>query len=385
MTDTLELSPDRWAAGGDAIARAADGRVVFVEGAVPGDVAAARVVTEKKDFLRATIVQVLTPSSDRVEPVCPEVANGCGGCGWQHVGRQLHHKADIVRDALRRTARLPDASVVVGGSVSPFGYRTTVRLAVLPDGRVGLRAAQSHRVVPITECPVAHASVNRVIATLRVQGADEVTVRASVATGVATVMPDAPNAVVHCDADDVVVGADAALSEEVAGVSLRVTASSFFQSGVEAAELLVDAVRRASGELLDADGPVLDAYGGIGLFAATLPMREAIVVEGSPSACADARLNIATGRVVRTMFEQWRPTPVRLAVADPARSGLGRDGADVLAATGAERVVLVSCDPVAMARDVSLLAAHGYRHGSSEVFDLFPQTHHVEVVTVLDR
>jgi tRNA/tmRNA/rRNA uracil-C5-methylase (TrmA/RlmC/RlmD family) len=110
-----------------------------------------------------------------------------------------------------------------------------------------------------------------------------------------------------------------------------------------------------------------------------------VLVESSPSACADARRNLPDAEVVEVPFEQWQARPVDLAVVDPARAGLGAAAASVLAATGAGRVVLVSCDPVAMARDVALLAGHGYRHRSSVVLDLFPQTPHVEVVTVLDR
>ena len=118
---------------------------------------------------------------------------------------------------------------------------------------------------------------------------------------------------------------------------------------------------------------------------ATLPLQTPIVVEGSSSACADARVNLPAAVVAETNFEQWVPVSVGTAVVDPARSGLGRDAVRVLAATGAEFVVLVSCDPVAMARDVALLAEHGFQHRSTEVLDLFPQTPHVEAVTVLER
>ena len=384
MPDVIRLEPDRWAAGGDAIARAADGRVVFVSGAVPGDVVHATVTQQKKDFLRATTVSVEHAAPTRVQPACPLVAEGCGGCGWQHVGDQLSHKTAVVADALRRTGRLPDARVEPTGGVAEQGYRTTMRFAVLPDGRVGLRAANSHRVVPVPTCLVAHPRVNEVLMSLRVMGASEATVRVSHATGEVTVMPDTDRATVHCDVP-VSVGEQASLTEVVAGVPLRVTARSFFQSGVQAAELLVSEVRAAAGDVLHTDEPVLDGYGGIGLFAAALPLHRAIVVESSPSACADARVNAPAADICETTFETWTPTAVPCAIVDPARAGLQRDGAAVVAATGAGRVVLVSCDPVAMARDVALLAEHGYAHRVTRVLDLFPHTHHTEAVTVLDR
>jgi 23S rRNA (uracil1939-C5)-methyltransferase len=131
---------------------------------------------------------------------------------------------------------------------------------------------------------------------------------------------------------------------------------------------------------------MLDAYGGIGLFAATLGAQRSIVVESSASSCADAIANLGDRATVHhTTFERWVPQLVDLAVVDPARAGLGREATDVLVATGAARVVLVSCDPVSLARDTTLLAAHGYRHAGSTVLDLFPHTPHVEVVTRFDR
>jgi 23S rRNA (uracil1939-C5)-methyltransferase len=150
--------------------------------------------------------------------------------------------------------------------------------------------------------------------------------------------------------------------------------------------VLVDAVERAA-----AGAPrdvVVDAYGGVGLFAATV-LRDAgriHLVEMSPSSCADARHNLADLDVVlaESTVEQWTPTLAQLVIADPARAGLGAAGVERLAATGAARLVLVSCDPVSAARDTALLVAAGYRHHGSEVLDLFPNTVHMEVVSRFD-
>jgi 23S rRNA (uracil1939-C5)-methyltransferase len=378
---------EKMAAGGDAIAHLGDGRVVFVEGALPGETVKVEVHTSKRDFARAVVAEVQQPSPHRVVPPCPALESGCGGCAWQHADpvAQLTWKADVVADALRRTAKLPDAMVRVGAAVPPWGYRTSMRLAVTPDGRLGLRAASSHRVVPLGDCPVAHPALSALLAGARVDGAEEVSLRVSVATGEATAMGHGGRGRFAGLPADVGVGPEATLYERVGGVSLRVSAASFFQSGPAAAELLVATVRDACGDALGAGGPFLDAYGGGGLFAATIAPDRAIVVESSPSACADARLNVPGARVHEMPFELWSPEPVGLVVADPARAGLGREAVDVLAATGAARVVLVSCDPVAAARDASLLAAHGYRHAGATVLDLFPHTPHVEVVTRFDR
>jgi 23S rRNA (uracil1939-C5)-methyltransferase len=150
--------------------------------------------------------------------------------------------------------------------------------------------------------------------------------------------------------------------------------------------LLVTAVRAACGEIVDG-GTVVDAYGGIGLFAATVAEARVTVVEGSAAACADATANLSDRRakVVHAQVEQWRARRADLVIADPSRTGLGRQAVGVLADTMAPRIVLVSCDPVSLARDAGLLRDRGYDHVSSTVHDLFPQPHHVEVVTTFDR
>ena len=389
MPQVQVVQAEKMAAGGDAIARLTDGRVVFVEGALPGESVRVSITTSKRDFAKGVVAEVLEPSPHRVTPPCPELANGCGGCGWQHASpdAQLQWKTDIVVDALRRTAKLPDADVRMGAAAGPWNYRTSMRLAVTPDGRLGLRAAASHRVVALGSCMVAHPALSELLPRIRVSGADEVSLRVSAATGEATVWSPSVGARFHDLPPGVAAGAQAAIREQVAGVRLRVSAGSFFQSGPGAADLLVQSVREACGDALGhLRGPLLDAYGGVGLFAATLGTAGAVLVESSPSSCADAAANLgARAEVHESMFERWSPQPVEMAVVDPARAGLGREAADVLAATGARRVVLVSCDPVSLARDAGLLAAHGYHHAGSTVLDLFPHTPHVEVVTRFDR
>lgn len=387
--ETVETVAGDMAAGGDALARMPDGRVLFAAGALPGEVVRVRLDQSRKDYAKGSVAEVLTPSPSRVRPPCPEVARGCGGCGWQHAApaAQLEMKAGIVRDALRRTARLPEAGVRVGGAVSPQGYRTSLRLAVRDDGRVGFRSAGSHRVVAVDGCMVAHPTLSAMLPGLRVSGAAEVQLRVSRHTGEVTALPlDRRGRPTAARVDGLPaaasVGADAQLVERVAGRSLRVTSQSFFQSGPDAAELLVSAV---AGVLGRAAGLFLDAYGGVGLFAATLAEGDVVLVEGSASSCADARVNLPTATVVRSRFEDWTPVKVDVAVADPARAGLGGKAAEVLAATHPERLVLVSCDPVAMARDTALLSAHGLQHSGSIVLDLFPHTHHVEVVSSFTR
>jgi 23S rRNA (uracil1939-C5)-methyltransferase len=176
--------------------------------------------------------------------------------------------------------------------------------------------------------------------------------------------------------------------------------TSFFQSSLEAAGLLVKAVRQAAGEraLSGVDGRVIDAYGGVGLFAATLLSADVpvTVVESSESSCRDAKINLSQhleqtlntdlpSEIINSNVEQWSPVPAGLVIADPARTGLGPQAVSRLVATNAPRIVLVSCDAVAGARDLRLLIDAGYELEQTTVLDLFPHTPHIETVSALQR
>lgn len=388
--DATTVRPERFVAGGEALAHDADGRVVFVRGGAPGDAVVVTTVETKGQWRRAVVSEVVEAGPDRVEPPCPQRRLGCGGCDWQHlaVDAQLPAKIEIVRDAFRRTARLPDAAIRAGAAVGADSYRTTIRVVGDADGRPSYRLDRSHDTVPATGCLVAHASLRDLLERITVTPEVEVTLRVSAATGERTALWDRSRGEVTGLPDDVGTGPAATIDEAVAGHRFQVSAASFFQSGPAAAELLVDAIRRAAPELADAR-VVLDAYAGVGLFAAAVtsaPTR-VIAVESSRAAVADARVNLADrdARVERSEVGRWRPPAasprVDVVVADPARSGLAKPGVAAVTGTEAPVVVLVSCDPVSAARDAGLLAADGYRHDGTEVLDVFPHTHHVECVT----
>ncbi|MFK7918182.1 MAG: class I SAM-dependent RNA methyltransferase [Ilumatobacter sp.] len=419
-TEPLTVRAERMVAGGDAMARLEDGRVAFVTGALPGEEVEVELRNDRKDFVKATVTEVLEPSPDRVVATCPHRREGCGGCGWMHfdTDAQVTAKVGIVTESLRRVGRFDadevERLVEVGDSVSPFGYRTTIRLVGLPDGGVGFREERSDEVVAIDHCQVAHDNLSDVLRGVRVAAGVELTLRTSAATDGVTARWTRPedrqrrnekrrsNAPagqsVSGLAEHVHIGDRAFLVEQIDGVNLQVSTPSFFQSGPAAAELLVDAVRRAAPELEEADHAV-DAYGGIGMFAATV-MRQArrvTLIESARSACFDAKENLKhrsgqggkSVEIVRSEVGNWKPgedaDPIDVVVADPARPGLAKPGVAALVRMNAPVVVLVSCDPVSLARDARLLADEGYTMEGVEVLDLFPQTPHVECVTRFTR
>jgi 23S rRNA (uracil1939-C5)-methyltransferase len=185
---------------------------------------------------------------------------------------------------------------------------------------------------------------------------------------------------------DVGLNSDELVHESISGQTFQISASSFFQSSPQAASALVEATRRALGDVNSwGDGPLVDAYCGVGLFATTVfpADRHVIAIESNPSACADARVNVA-GRdikIVQVPVEEWQSVEAAVVVADPARDGLRAGGVQVLTATKASVIVLISCDPASLGRDARLLNEQHYRLEYSEVLDLFPHTHHVEVVS----
>lgn len=383
----FEVRVDRVAAGGDGLATAPDGRVVFVPASAPGDRLRVAVVQQKKQFLRTRIVEILEPATERVVPPCPHVAAGCGGCDWQHVSpaAQREMRVSVVADAVRRIAKLPDLDVGPGPELSPTAYRTTVRAAV-DSGQAGYRLRRSNSIVTPDSCLIAHPRIEALLTEVDFGAAREVVLRVGARTGDALVhvVDGAADVELPPDVTLSTEAAPGAIHEIVGGHRFKVSGPSFFQCRPDGAEAMVELVADAIDSV---DGPLVDAYAGVGLFGALLgQQRPLIAVESAPSSVADAASNLpAHAEIIECRVEDWAPRPAGVVVADPARAGLGPAGAATLAATGASVMALVSCDAAAMARDLSLLIGHGFRPEWSRVLDLFGHTSHVEVVTRLVR
>jgi 23S rRNA (uracil1939-C5)-methyltransferase len=383
----LELVPTAMVAGGSALARDAEGRVVFVAGALPGERVRVEVESEHRGYLNARLVEVLEPSAHRVAPPCPELARGCGACQWQHieVGEQRSQKEQIVLDALRRIGKVEAAAAVMQPTVElpEWSFRTTIRADVV-NGRAGFRRARSHSSVAVNGCLVAHPLLVPLVTEARYPGATEVLLRCGANTGerMAFVTPTGRDAVLPDD-----VRSDL-MHEDAAGLTWRISAKSFFQSRADGVDALADLVGRAADEV-GAPTTALDLYSGVGVFAGVLAARgwSVTAIESSASAVSDARVNL--GSLDATVFAgdvtKWSPGPADFVVADPSRKGLGRKGVAVVAESGTRRLVLVSCDAASLGRDAALLRDDGFFLTSVTLVDMFPHTFHVEVVSIFDR
>ncbi|MDQ6875451.1 MAG: TRAM domain-containing protein, partial [Actinomycetota bacterium] len=395
--------------GGHCVARY-EGRVVFVRHALPSERVRALVTEDAGgSYCRADAVSVLTASADRVEPPCPYAGPGrCGGCDWQHAdgAAQRALKGAVVREQLARLGGRPDVAITVealpGGLL---GWRSRVRFAVDPAGRVGMHRHRSAELELVQHCPLGTADVNAVgVPQHQWPGVDAVEVVASSGGDRALVVTaGAPAAVavpaLHTAGLSVLQrrpgdgptrrSGHRAVREQAAGRVFRVGAGGFWQVHVGAAEALVTAVLEA---LAPRPGEsAVDLYAGVGLFGAAIGDRlgaggRVTLIESDPAAARDAVFNLrdqtaqVTVRVGRVDRALRKHPPVDLVVLDPPRSGAKATVVRQIAALTPRAVAYVACDPAALARDVATFAAHGYRLASVRAFDLFPMTHHIECV-----
>jgi 23S rRNA (uracil1939-C5)-methyltransferase len=375
-TTTQRVMAGPMVAGGHSLVRRHGEKVMFVEGAIPGETVNVEIIEESKQMVHARVNEIIDASPDRVSPACPLFHEQCGGCEWNYISHQaqIRFKTEIVQDALRRIAKREDLAAEFYASVPTTGYRTTMRMAVR-NGRPGMRRRRSHQILDAAPCVITHPLLHPLIIDGRYQSA-EVMLRASVGTGQTVVAESSSQT--------------ATITERVAGRTFQVSAHSFFQSSPEAASHLC--------ELIDALVPndvewIVDAYAGIGILGASLATKRecrVTAIEQNRSAVRDARLNLADYKadIIQAEvadIELFDDNPPDVVVADPARPGLGKSAAQSLAGLGAPLMILISCDPASMARDITLLDALGYDASAVHVLDLFPQTPHVEAVTVFNR
>ncbi len=404
--DLVRLRVDSLAFGGDAVARAGDGRVVFVSGgAVPGDELDAVVTEVRRGFARASVSRLITLSQARVTSRCP-LSGTCGGCQWQEAAldAQRAAKQAIVERALGRLG----AEVAPLVAAAPaWEYRTRARFTV-GAGAVGYQARRSHEVVDVATCPLLHPALDRALAAARAALADQLPVGATISglvgrddrvqlaltgtgtrTGTGTIEALIGRAgIVGVLVDGRAIGASWIDTGEGDEPPFRAAADGFAQASAVGNR----ALRRLVAEAASAAGArVLELYAGDGNFTRDLAAVAASVlaVEGDARAAARLRDNVSAAavraepaeRAARRLADAGERFD--LAVIDPPRAG-ARELAERLPRL-APRLVYVSCDPMTLARDAGALAAAGLRPRAAVPVDLMPHTYHVEVVATFAR
>jgi 23S rRNA (uracil1939-C5)-methyltransferase len=405
--ERLVLRLEGMAYGGDAFGRDVAGRMVFVPFALPGERVTVEVLETHARWCRARLVEVLEPSPDRVPPRCRHFG-ACGGCHYQHVRpvAQPSIKQAILRAQLERLGGVRDPTMLPAvSSPSAWNYRNHIQFTQALDGRLGFQASHSHQTLPIEECLLPEPTIASLWPALQLEhlpGLERVALRCS-GDEVQIIFhaSEAPDVELHTDVRASAVWISPSGTHDLAGASalvftvqgqpFRVHAASFFQVNSSLIPALVDLV--LEGLQVCSGQTVFDLYAGVGLFSAFIAERGAQVwaVEQSPSAGDDFALNLSRFEGVslyQASVEQAMPAlPAHpnAVVVDPPRVGLGREGMAALIGHAPARLVYVSCDPSTLARDGRMLVNAGYRLEQITPVDLFPQTFHVESVSVWSR
>src|SRR5580658_1357021 len=452
----LLLTIEKLIYGGDGLARLpatspgddrGRGKAVFVPLVLAGEKIEATLTEEKSGFARARAESIVDASPHRVEPDCKYFGR-CGGCHYQHASyeHQLEIKKEILRENLRRIAKLELQSEIEVHPSPPWNYRNRSRLQLQakPTFTVGYFKLGSHELMPIEQCPVSSPLINRGIAVLWKMGrsrkaaeeipsgisevefftnaddtqllvelscsaearraevrvfAEELRANLPEIEGVVAFRGSQPSARPDASAPaPLLILGERFLTYRTALSSYRVSSGAFFQTNRHLTDELVKIVTQGrSGER------ALDLYAGVGLFSTALAcnFRHIISVETSQTAASDLQYNLpVNGKAVRATAEQYLsefgdqgrrsdtlPQLLHpgLIVVDPPRSGLGERVTRLLASANASRVTYVSCDPSTLARDLVPLRASGYRVEEAHLIDLFPQTFHLESVVQLVR
>jgi 23S rRNA (uracil1939-C5)-methyltransferase len=424
----VQVTIEKLVYGGEALAHH-EGSTVFVPFVLPGEVVEVQPVERRRKFVRARPLQILTPAAERMAPACPHFI-ACGGCHYQHISAetQLHLKTEILRETLARLGRIQWPGEIRVHASPPFGYRNRAQWKIRPAAgqeraaTLGYHRAGSATVLAVDQCPILApplASALHGLRALAAAGGLHPALRGveafcdpagqslllnavlhdfsgdgqPIADALRAAVPGAHSLLLHyAPADRFEVDGPGFLRYPVADYTYRVGHLSFFQVNSLLLEALVHEVTR------DARGDfALDLFAGVGLF--TLPLARAFTrtaaVESNEAAVRDLQSNAdhagmrveALAQDVARYLTGCKETP-DLVVLDPPRAGIGAPVVAQLLRLRPRQIIYVSCDPATLARDLAALTGteqtpgpYALRH--LQLFDMFPQTFHIEAVVHL--
>lgn len=408
-----ELTLTTFTYGGESMGRLDDGRAVFVPFGLPGERVTVRLTDEKKNFARGEIVDILEPSNERIIPKCKHFGV-CGGCHYQHLPyeKQLQIETDILRDQLQRIGKIehPPVSQMVA-CPNPWNYRNHVQFQLTQEGRVGyffhLPSAPG-KVMAITECHLPEAPINDFWPQLEFEPGTNIE-RVSLRTGkdndlmmvLESESPQPPEleieagiSVSHFNEENtVVIAGNDNVILSILDRDFRISAPSFFQVNTVMAEKMVSYL--IDNLPITQSSTLLDIYCGVGLFSAFFASKckTVIGIESSPFACEDFVFNLDefdNVELYEGFAEDVLPALIRrianppYVIVDPPRAGLDKQVIDAILKLHPQMIAYISCDPSTLARDAARLINGGYKLRDVTPFDLFPQTYHIESISIFE-
>lgn len=411
--------------------------VVFVPQALIGETVQVRIDDIKKNLAQGTLVQILKPLAERINPSCKQSAL-CGGCELQHAAyeHQLAAKRQIVQDAMTKLARVDIMVEPVIGMEKPWRYRNkgVFHVAYLAgEVQIGFNQLGSHEVIPADECYLFSEQINELLRYLaqaiqqysKAFSIQKVMLRESRTNGeIMTVFVTKDN---HWASPELItelqkrfpqvtsvyhnintnpklmlgksfqlLAGKAFISDTIGELQFQISPQSFFQINNEQAKVLYNQVLAFAD--LKGHEQVIDAYCGIGTISLFLAQQAAQVygIESVSQAIKDANINakmndITNCRFITAKAEEWLPKWItkgnrpEIIVVDPPRKGCDSQLLYAITTSMPEKIIYVSCDPSTMARDVRYLTENGYKAEKVQPVDLFGQSWHVECVTLLTR
>ncbi|HEV2129332.1 MAG TPA: class I SAM-dependent RNA methyltransferase, partial [Thermomicrobiales bacterium] len=392
--EPIEVTVERIVGDGKGIAFH-DGQTVFIPETAPGDRIRAKVRSHRGKVIQAEIMEILEPSPQRVEPPCPYFFR-CGGCDFQQFSYedQLATKASMIEDSLRRIAKLdPVPEVPITPSPQPLEYRSRAEWQIdQKERKIGYFASGTHDVIDVEICPILTPNLKTLLTTLREDFANGLVSRE--AYEYRGVEGD-----VGLTLEPTGATRSQLVMRTVGGHLYRYNAETFFQANIPVTELLLERVLEIADVAKDEPGIAIDLYCGVGLFTRPLAVRfpRVIGVESDKTTTDFAAENTeapedgSNVRIVNAPVERWIAEDrsplgrVALVVFDPPRAGAGPKVIEDMLRLRPAHIAAVSCDPATFARDIRGLIDGGYELVSIEAFDMFPQTHHVELIGHLHR
>ncbi len=408
---TYDILLEKLTYGGEAMGRLPDGRAVFVPFGLPGEHVRVEVVEEKRNFARGKLLEILQASPERITPKCKHF-EACGGCHYQNLSyeKQLAAKTEILRDQLQRIGKIENPPIQrIVASPLEWNYRNHVQFHLTAEGKIGFINSKGDAVLPIEECHLPEAGIASFWRDLQFESNSDVA-RVSLRTGqdeelilvLESETPETPEleieadiSVVHLfDEHPVVIAGQDHLTINILERDFRVSAASFFQVNTRMAEKMVQHLLARFPVSMSTT--LLDVYCGVGLFSAFFAGKchRVIGIESSESACEDFGFNLDefdNVELYEGAAEEILPAlkgqigNLSYMIVDPPRAGIERHALDAIVDIRPKIIAYISCDPSTLARDAARLIHGGYRLKEVTPFDLFPQTYHIESISIFEK